>query len=140
LQEAADETVPLLDRLRFLGIFSNNLDEFFRVRFAAIRRLSLSGVSGEKVLGGISAKQLLKDITEIVIQQQSESLRILSIIEKKLQQENIFMINEDEISEEQEHFLKDFFIQKVSPALVTIILNDLAEFPLLKDTRWISCS
>ena len=38
LQEAADETVPLLDRLRFLGIFSNNLDEFFRVRFAAIRR------------------------------------------------------------------------------------------------------
>lgn len=134
LQEAADETVPLLDRLRFLGIFSNNLDEFFRVRFAAIRRLSLSGVSGEKVLGGISAKQLLKDITEIVIQQQSESLRILSIIEKKLQEENIFMINEDEILEEQESFLKDFFIQKVSPALVTIILNDLAEFPLLKDT------
>lgn len=134
LQEAADEAVPLLDRLRFLGIFSNNLDEFFRVRFAAIRRLSLSGVSGEKVLGGISAKQLLKDITEIVIQQQSESLRILSIIEKKLQEENIFMINEDEILEEQESFLKDFFIQKVSPALVTIILNDLAEFPLLKDT------
>ena len=47
LQEAGDESVPLLDRLRFLGIFSNNLDEFFRVRFAAIRRLSQSGVSGE---------------------------------------------------------------------------------------------
>jgi polyphosphate kinase len=134
LQEAGDEAVPLLDRLRFLGIFSNNLDEFFRVRFAAIRRLSLSGVSGEKVLGGITAKQLLKDITEIVIQQQSESLRILSIIEKKLQKENIFMINEHEISEEQENFIKDYFIQKVSPALVTIILNDLAEFPTLKDT------
>ena len=134
LQEAGDEAVPLLDRLRFLGIFSNNLDEFFRVRFAAIRRLSLSGVSGEKVLGGITAKQLLKDITEIVIQQQSESLRILSIIEKKLQKENIFMINEYEISEEQEDFIKDYFIQKVSPALVTIILNDLAEFPTLKDT------
>ena len=134
LQEAGDEAVPLLDRLRFLGIFSNNLDEFFRVRFAAIRRLSLSGVSGEKVLGGISAKQLLKDITEIVIQQQSESLRILSIIEKKLQKENIFMINEYEISEEQEDFIKDYFIQKVSPALVTIILNDLSEFPTLKDT------
>jgi polyphosphate kinase len=49
LQEAADESVPLLDRLRFLGIFSNNLDEFFRVRFAAIRRLSLSGKSGAKI-------------------------------------------------------------------------------------------
>ena len=47
LQEAADPSVPLLDRLRFLGIFSNNLDEFFRVRFAAIRRLSLSGKSSE---------------------------------------------------------------------------------------------
>jgi polyphosphate kinase len=134
LQEAADENVPLLDRLRFLGIFSNNLDEFFRVRYAAIRRLSLSGVSGEKVLGGISAHQLVKDITEIVIQQQSESLRILNIIESKLQDENIFIINENQISIEQENFIKDFFIQKVSPALVTIILNDLAEFPILKDT------
>jgi polyphosphate kinase len=134
LQEAADESVPLLDRLRFLGIFSNNLDEFFRVRFAAIRRLSLSGISGEKILGGISAQQLVKDITEIVIQQQSESLRILNNIETKLETENILIINENDISKEQEVFLKDFFIQKLSPELVTIILNDLAEFPVLKDS------
>ncbi|MFE3872578.1 polyphosphate kinase 1 [Flavobacterium sp. ZS1P70] len=134
LQEAADDSVPLLDRLRFLGIFSNNLDEFFRVRFAAIRRLSLSGISGEKYLGGISAQELVKDITEIVILQQSESLRILSTIEAKLESKNIFIINEDQISIDQEIFLKDFFIQKLSPELVTIILNDLAEFPLLKDT------
>ncbi|WP_413998276.1 polyphosphate kinase 1 [Flavobacterium sp. W1B] len=133
LQEAADNSVPLLDRLRFLGIFSNNLDEFFRVRFAAIRRLSLSGKSGEKILGGISAQQLVKDITEIVIEHQSESLRILKRIETELEAENIFIINENEISEQQEIFLKDFFNQKLSPELVTIILNDLAEFPLLKD-------
>ena len=134
LQEASDETVPLLDRLRFLGIFSNNLDEFFRVRFAAIRRLSLSGKSGEKILGGISAQQSVKDITEIVIKQQSESLRILNTIEAKMETENIFMVHENDISREQEIFLKDFFIQKLSPELVTIILNDLAEFPILKDT------
>ena len=134
LQEASDENVPLLDRLRFLGIFSNNLDEFFRVRFAAIRRLSLSGISGEKVLMGISANQLVKDITEIVIEQQTESLRILKIIEDKLQAQNIFIIDESQITSEQENFIKDFFIQKVSPALVTIILNDLSEFPILKDT------
>ena len=134
LQEAADESVPLLDRLRFLGIFSNNLDEFFRVRFAAIRRLSLSGKSGEKILGGISAQQSLKDITEIVIQHQSESLRILNSIESKMETENIFMVHENDISREQEIFLKDFFIQKLSPELITIILNDLAEFPVLKDT------
>ncbi|MNF35729.1 Polyphosphate kinase [compost metagenome] len=134
LQEAADESVPLLDRLRFLGIFSNNLDEFFRVRFAAIRRLSLTGVSGEKILGGISAQQLLKDITEIVIKQQSESLQILSDIEAKLETENILTIDEFDVSPEQESFIKDFFVQKVSPELVTIILNDLAQFPILKDT------
>jgi polyphosphate kinase len=134
LQEASDESVPLLDRLRFLGIFSNNLDEFFRVRFAAIRRLSLSGKSGEKILGGISAQQSVKDITEIVIQQQSESLRILNSIETKMKTENIFMIHENDISRDQEIFLKDFFIQKLSPELITIILNDLAEFPVLKDT------
>ncbi len=134
LQEAADETVPLLDRMRFLGIFSNNLDEFFRVRFAAIRRLSLSGETGEKVLGGITAQQLVKDITAIVIKQQAESLRVLEIIEKQLEKQNVFIVDESNVSADQAIFIKDLFIQKVSPELVTIILNDLAEFPLLKDT------
>jgi len=134
LQEAGDERVPLLDRMRFLGIFSNNLDEFFRVRYAAIRRLALSGITGEKELGGISAQDLLKYITETVIDHQSESLRILSIIEKELEKENVFIINETEINKEQQDFIREFFIQKVSPELVTIILNDLDEFPLLRDT------
>ena len=134
LQEAADENVPLLDRLRFLGIFSNNLDEFFRVRYAAIRRMSLEHIDTKPILGDISAEQLLKDITEIVIEHQSESLRILNDIEKKLEKEGIYIINEKEINKEQEAFIKDFFIQKVSPELVTIMLNDLVEFPLIKDT------
>ena len=134
LQEAADENVPLLDRLRFLGIFSNNLDEFFRVRYAAIRRMSLEYIDTKPILGDISAEQLLKDITEIVIEHQSESLRILNDIEKKLEKEGIYIINEKEINKEQEAFIKDFFIQKVSPELVTIMLNDLVEFPLIKDT------
>ena len=134
LQEAGDETVPLLDRMRFLGIFSNNLDEFFRVRFAAIRRLTLTGISGEKFFNGISAQQLLNDITEIVIDQQAESLDILNDIEARLEKENIFTIDENDVTEGQENFLKDFFVQKVSPELVTIILNDLDHFPILKDT------
>ncbi len=134
LQEAADENVPLLDRLRFLGIFSNNLDEFFRVRYAAIRRMSLEHIDTKPILGDISAEQLLKDITEIVIEHQSESLRILNDIEKKLEKEGIYIINEKEINKEQEAFIKDFFLQKVSPELVTIMLNDLVEFPLIKDT------
>lgn len=133
LQEANDESVPLLDRFRFLGIFSNNLDEFFRVRYAAIRRLIHENHETEKILG-LPAEQLLKEITDIVIEQQSESLRILSEIEKKLEKKNIFIINEKQVIKEQENFIHEFFIQKVSPALVTIMLNDLEEFPLLKDT------
>lgn len=133
LQEANDENVPLLDRFRFLGIFSNNLDEFFRVRYAAIRRMSFETVETEKILG-VPAEQLLKEITGIVIEQQSESLRILTEIEKKIEKENIFIINENQVTKDQEIFIHDFFIQNVSPAVVTIMLNNLEEFPLLKDT------
>jgi polyphosphate kinase len=134
LQEASDESVPLLDRLRFLGIFSNNLDEFFRVRYASLRRLSIEMDNTENILGGISAQKLLNDITDVVITQQSESLRILSDIENRLEKENIYIITEKEINKEQEEFIKNFFIQNVSPAVVTIMLNDLDEFPLLSDT------
>lgn len=133
LQEAADSNVPLLDRFRFLGIFSNNLDEFFRVRYAALRRLSLEGNGKDKLQPGVTADQLLKEITDIVIEQQSESLRILSIIENELEKEHVYIIDETEVSTEQGIYIKDFFIQKVGPELVTIILNDLDEFPLLKD-------
>nr|WP_317632466.1 polyphosphate kinase 1 [uncultured Flavobacterium sp.] len=133
LQEAADDTVPLLSRLRFLGIFSNNLDEFFRVRFATIRRMRNQKISGEKILGGISSKKLLQQITEIVINQQAESLRILNNIETQLEKQNIYIINENQLTRTQETYIKDFFLHKVSNSLVTIILNDIAEFPLLKD-------
>ena len=133
LQEANDPNVPLLDRMRFLGIFSNNLDEFFRVRYAAIRRMSLESTESEKILG-VSADQLLKEITEIVINQQTDSLRILKEIESNLEKENDFIIQEKDITSDHEKFIHDYFIQKLSPALVTIMLNDLEEFPLLKDT------
>ncbi|WP_268225114.1 polyphosphate kinase 1 [Sinomicrobium oceani] len=134
LQEAADETVPLIERLRFLGIFSNNLDEFFKVRYATVKRIALAGRKGKSALGGEVAKDLLEDITRIVIKQQAESQNILRYIEKQLEKKNIFIINETEVSESQKQFIVNYFVQKVSPALVTIILNDLAEFPLLKDS------
>ena len=134
LQEAADETVPLIERLRFLGIFSNNLDEFFKVRYATVKRIDLAGKAGKKVLGGIKANKLLEEITKIVIDQQSESLKILDDIQTKLKSHNIHVINENEVTQNQKEFLKNFFLSKVSPALVTIILNDLPEMPSLKDS------
>ena len=80
LQEAADESVPLIERLRFLGIFSNNLDEFFKVRYATVKRIVEAGKGGKSELGGIKAKELLEIITQIVIKQQSESVAIRGCI------------------------------------------------------------
>jgi len=134
LQEAADESVPLLERLRFLGIFSNNLDEFFQVRYATVKRIDMAGKEGKSFLGGIPAKELLEEITNIVIQQQAESLEILDAIQQKLKQHNVFVINEKEVSESQDKYIRDFYVQKVSPALVTIMLHDDIDFPVLKDS------
>ncbi|KAA5821489.1 polyphosphate kinase 1 [Algibacter amylolyticus] len=134
LQEAEDESVPLIERLRFLGIFSNNLDEFFKVRYATVKRIVEAGKGGKSELGGIKAKELLEIITQIVIKQQSESVKILRNIDKKLKEENIYIINETQIDEAQSEFIKQYFLKTVSPALVTIILNDSVVLPNLKDT------
>ncbi|MEY8848930.1 polyphosphate kinase 1 [Psychroserpens sp. XS_ASV72] len=134
LQEAKDESVPLIERLRFLGIFSNNLDEFFKVRYATVKRIDEAGKGGKSELGGVKAAELLEIITKVVIQQQSDSLDILSNIHKRLEKEGIFIINETEIDSKHHNFIKDYYIQNVSPALVTIILNDSLEIPLLKDS------
>ena len=134
LQEADDATVPLIERLRFLGIFSNNLDEFFKVRYATIRRIVEAGKGGRSELGGISAKELLEEITQIVINQQSHSLKTLKDIELELEKEDIFIIDETNISEAQSSFILDYFLEKVSPALMTIMISELDEFPELKDS------
>ncbi|MGB3151024.1 MAG: polyphosphate kinase 1 [Maribacter sp.] len=134
LQESADKNVPLIERLRFLGIFSNNLDEFFKVRYATVKRIVEAGKTGKSVLGGEKAKDLLEEITKIVIDQQTKSLGILKRIEDELENQNIFILSEKELKESQKEFVKDYFLQKVSPQLMTIILNDLTRFPTLKDT------
>src|SRR5699024_7035746 len=133
LQEAADERVPLLERLRFLGIFSNNLDEFFRVRYATVKRIQQSDKKDVKALGGFEADALMKRITKIVIEQQDTSLKILDDIHEDLKKHNIFLINENEVNKKQAKFLREYFLQKVSPALATIILNDIEKIPRLKD-------
>lgn len=124
LQEAADPTVPLIERLRFLGIFSNNLDEFFQVRFATVKRLSQSEKTGRKALKGIDASELLDQITKVVIDLQQKSAQTLKNIEEELAKENINFITEKEVSDSQKVFLHDYFIQQINPALVTVMLTD----------------
>jgi len=133
LQEAADKNVPLIERLRFLGIFSNNLDEFFKVRYATVKRIYESGKGGKSELGGIKAGDLLEEITKIVIEQQSYSLEILDQIDKELKNEHIYVINETDINENHHEFIKNYFYQEISPALVIIMLNEDIALPELKD-------
>jgi polyphosphate kinase len=134
LQEAADKNVPLIERLRFLGIFSNNLDEFFKVRYATVKRIDEAGKAGKSELGGIKASDLLEEITKIVINQQTESLEILDAITKELEKENIHIIRESEIDEEHHHFIKNYFYHEVSSALVVIVLSEDFDLPELKDS------
>ena len=124
LQEASNKEVPILERLRFIGIFSNNLDEFFQVRYATVKRIADAKPSIKNNKDNIAAKQLLDKITLKVISLQSESSLILESIEKSLKEENIVFINEKEVPESHKEFLKDYFIQKISPALVTVILSN----------------
>ena len=122
LQEASDIKVPIIERLRFLGIFSNNLDEFFQVRYATVKRIAESGV--EKDNGkNKKAITLLDQITNKVIKLQTKSSKILDSIQSSLKKEGIHFINENDVKESQKEFLKDFFLRKISPALVTIILS-----------------
>jgi polyphosphate kinase len=134
LQESADKNVPLIERLRFLGIFSNNLDEFFKVRYATVKRIVEAGKTGKSVLGGEKAKDILEEITNIVIEQQARSVEILKSIQEELEGQDIYIIKETQLNETQRDFVKNYFVQKVSPQLMTIILNDLTDFPTLKDT------
>jgi polyphosphate kinase len=134
LQEAEDKSVPLIERLRFIGIFSNNSDEFFKVRYATLKRIDFAGKGGRSFLGGYVAKELMEEITQTVINQQRTSLRILKELNKQLEKENIFIIDETQVAPSQSEFISDYFISKVSPALVTIMIGELDQFPSLKDT------
>ncbi|ARN77066.1 polyphosphate kinase 1 [Nonlabens spongiae] len=133
LQEASDKTVPLIERLRFLGIFSNNLDEFFKVRYATIQRIQRAGKNATKSLGGISAEDLLVEINKEVIEVQALSFRILEELEGELKNENIILVDETEVSKEHEVYIRTYFNEKISPALGTIIIKDSLPFPQLRD-------
>ena len=124
LQEASNEDVPILERLRFIGIFSNNLDEFFQVRYATIKRIADARASNKNNKDNIAAKELLDRITSKVINLQSDSSLILSSIEKSLIKEGIVFIDENNVPNPQKEFIKDYFIRKISPALLTVILSN----------------
>ncbi len=130
LQEAKDSTVPLYERIKFLSIYSSNLDEFFRVRVASLRSL-LNLKEKSRAELPFQPRNLLKKIKEAVHFQQEEFGRIYrEEIITGLNSENIFLVNEKSISDLQKEFVKNYFLDQVLPFVQPTLLdkNKIATF------------
>ena len=132
LQEAADETVPLRERIRFLGIFSNNLDEFFRVRVATLKRMIEFGKKSKMHLE-LTPDAILEEIQEIVVEQQKEFDRIWKEILRELKKQKIQLVNDKQLNKLQQTFVLDYFNEEVRTNIIPLMIESIMEFPVLND-------
>ena len=132
LQEAMDEGNPIIERLRFLGIFSNNRDEFFRVRVATIKRL-IQFEKEEKSLKAQKASKTMQQILSIVEEQEIKFTATFNQILDDLKQHNIYLRNENELDKEQGAFVKQYFANEVRSLLFPIMLKNLSNPDTLQD-------
>lgn len=132
LQEAEDPRNPLIERFRFLGIFSNNLDEFYRVRVASVRRMKMVA---KKLKGSLDTdpNELLKQIQEIVSEQQKSFEIIYQNLKIESEDENIYFVNENDLNELQQAEILEYFSEQVRPSLVPLMLSKKLDLPTLKD-------
>ena len=132
LQEAAKPHVPLIERFRFLGIYSNNLDEFFRVRVATLKRLGELGERFDDILGD-DPKVINRKVNEIVLSQRKKYEEIQEQLVKELSTYNIHFVNETEVSGTHRDFIIQYFYAKVRPKLMPIMIDQVHKFPELDD-------
>jgi len=131
LQEAADSRNPLLERLKFLGIFSNNRDEFFRVRVATLTRMLKIGKTQNDV--DVNPKKTLREINDIVLSQEKDFMEIYRQILRELATQNLYIINENELSEEHGVFVRKYFQDKIRVGLFPIMISSLKDISSLRD-------
>jgi len=133
LQEAADPTVPLIDRIKFLAIFSSNLDEFYRVRVATLSRLANLNEKAKEILG-YNPKKILNQIKNIVVRQERKFNNLYeNIIVKQLAEEKIFILNDKQLNVSRGEFVKHYFREKLLATLVPIMLDESLPLPELRD-------
>jgi len=132
LQEAENKEVPLAERFKFLGIYSNNLDEFFRVRVATLKRLSQFGAKSRDILG-YDPKATLKKLHEIVLAQNSKFEKIYSSLIQELDKYKIHIINEKQLNDGQAEFVREYFINEVRSRLMPFLIDNKTDLPNLTD-------
>ncbi|MCA1757795.1 MAG: polyphosphate kinase 1 [Bacteroidales bacterium] len=132
LQEADNNTNPLIERIKFLGIYSNNLDEFFRVRVATLKRLEGFEDKGEELLG-YSPTETLTEINRIVLRQRSYYESIYQRLLTDMEAESIFFRNEKQLTEEQEKFVCRYFHDNLRPILMPFFIRKETRISSLKD-------
>lgn len=132
LQEAGDETVPLKERIKFLGIFSSNMDEFFRVRVATLRRMIEFGSKANIHLEQ-SPEHILEEINAAVAVQQSQFNRTWLNILSELKKQRIFLVDETQLNPEQQSFVLSYFNESVRSNIVPLMLESIQAFPNLND-------
>ena len=134
LQEAMDPTVPLMQRLRFLGIFSSNQDEFIKVRLAGLmRRAGTRDKSGRRLSGGFLPKELLPLIQEKISRNQEVYAEVFQGLLQEMEGHGIRVLNERQLSEEQRRFCQGYFYSVISIRLVPLIINRSLPLPTLSD-------
>lgn len=135
LQEAADPTVPLRERIKFLGIFSNNLDEFFRVRVATLKRMI--EIKSKKLRANMhleqSPEKILEEIMVLVLRQQNEFNHIWETVRREMEKEKIFLLTEKRLSKEQKTFVKQYFEDVLRVNIVPLMIEQLPHLPYLRD-------
>ena len=132
LQEAEKEFVPLLERLSFLGIYSNNLDEFFRVRVASLNRML------ERKLDKDTEQQIKKSLKTINKLNESYSKEYTEAVDKvfeKLETHKIRLVTEANLNDEQKDFLSQFFYGKLNGSVNPIWLSEIEDLTVLEDNR-----
>ena len=123
LQEAGDKNNPLVERIRFLGIYSNNLDEFYRVRVADVKRLIYIQLDEGLEEEAEKTKLLMEQIQQKVVKMTKEFDRIYQQVVKGLARYHIYLINKDDVTDFQHEWIKDFFQNKVLRHIAPILIH-----------------
>ncbi len=133
LQEANDPSLPLKERIRFLGIHANNRDEFFRLRIALLKKMIK--VKGDKLerYFGKNPQKILDEIHRIILQQQDEFNRIWKKILEELKREKVFLVDEKHLKANQKKYVRDFFDREVSSSIIPLFIENRPKLPSFGD-------